>query len=116
MVIALNLPGTDNDKPHAFRVTTNAYKGEGWDTFPYSSDVRINVSEGKQYTAGNNRDYTRERQFAFLAFAGTTVTVEVMLDSTGVTLGGSAGSAAFEGTFTPDYTYTIDLTGVTAAK
>ena len=39
-----------------------------------------------------------------------------MVDATGVTLVGSAGSAAFEGTFTPDYTYTIDLTGVTAAK
>ena len=78
--------------------------------------MRINTSEGKQYTANNTRDYTSNRQFAFLAFAGTTVTVEIMLDSTGVTLGGSAGSAAFEGTFTPDYTYTIDLTGVTAAK
>ena len=116
MVIALNLPGTDNGKPHAFRVTTDAYKGDKWNTFPYGSDVRINTSEGKQYTAGNNRNYTSDRQFAFLAFAGTTVTVEVMVDATGVTLGGSAGSAAFAGTtFTPDYTYTIDLTGVTAA-
>ena len=116
MVIALNLPGTDNDKPHAFRVTTNAYKGDEWNTFPYSSDARINMGEGKQYTAGNSKDYTSDRQFAFLAFAGTTVTVEVMLDSTDVTLSGSGGSAAFSGTFTPDYTYTIDLTGVTAAK
>ena len=116
MVIALNLPGTDNDKPHAFRVTTNAYKGDEWNTFPYSSDARINMGEGKQYTAGNSKDYTSDRQFAFLAFAGTTVTVEVMLDSTGVTLSGSEGNAAFGGTFTPDYTYTIDLTGVTAAK